>query len=889
MSVLLRTGREVACPVPGKPGRCSHLSWLTGACSLFWLAIATGGAPIQAANYLETSALFRTGKYAECAGSAEKAIAADEFSENLRLLKIKAEMELGRYAEALQTLDAALQKFPTSLSLRWVGRDVCRYNNQPERTKQFDDEMVLLIKQGPARYGDSINRLIVGRFFLSQGVDPKRVLDGLYNEVKKQQPNLSLAWLASGDLALDKQDFALAAQAFQQAAKLDPGDPEAWYGLARSFSSSDSAREQEAVKNALERNPNHIGTLLLLVDDLVDSERYDDAETLLRQVAEINPRHARAAAYRAVIAHLRSQPDVEKQQHQAALKFWPANPEVDHLIGKKLSQKYRFAEGAQDQRAALMLDAQYLPAKMQLAQDLLRLGQEDEGWKLAEEVFRTDEYSVVAHNLATLQENIAKFRTLEADGFIVRMEAREAEIYGSRVLDLLQRAKQTLCAKYRVTLDKPVIVEIFAKQQDFAIRTFGLPGGAGFLGVCFGTVITANSPASQAEHPTCWESTLWHEFCHVVTLNKTHNRMPRWLSEGISVYEERQADPTWGQALNPRYRKMILGDDLTAVSRLSSAFLNAASAQHLQFAYFESALVVEHLVEKYGIETLQKILVDLGAGVTINDALERHAGDLVALDAEFADFARKRAQALAPEADWSDPELPRRADSSLVAKWVAEHPNNYAGVLRLARQFISEKQWESAKKPLETLRKLYPGDESADGPLALLATVHRELGETREERAVLNSLAELSDDNVDVFARLCELTAEAGEWDLLKKYALRWLAVSPLQPAPHRRAAEAARKLQDDSLAAASYEALLRLDPIDSADLHLRLAGIVERQGNLAGARRHALLALEEAPRFRAAHRRLLEITRRIDASGDKPAEDPGKRPPPKKKPAAAF
>jgi tetratricopeptide (TPR) repeat protein len=241
---------------------------------------------------------------------------------------------------------------------------------------------------------------------------------------------------------------------------------------------------------------------------------------------------------------------------------------------------------------------------------------------------------------------------------------------------------------------------------------------------------------------------------------------------------------------------------------------------------------------------------------------------LAELDTQFADFARQRAQGLGPEADWSDPELPRRADANLLGKWVAEHPNNYAGLLRLARQFISEKQWEAAKKPLATLRKLYPGDESADGPLALLALVHRELGETGQERAVLNSLAELSDDNVDVLARLCELTAQAGEWELTKKHALRWLAVSPLQPAPHRRAAEAAEKLHDDPLAAGSYEALLRLDPIDSADLHLKLAEVCERRKDLAEARRHALLALEETPRFRAAHKRLLEIVKQIDAAG---------------------
>ena len=43
-------------------------------------------------------------------------------------------------------------------------------------------------------------------------------------------------------------------------------------------------------------------------------------------------------------------------------------------------------------------------------------------------------------------------------------------------------------------------VEIFPDQADFAVRTFGMPGGAGYLGVCFGPLITMNSPAGTGAH-----------------------------------------------------------------------------------------------------------------------------------------------------------------------------------------------------------------------------------------------------------------------------------------------------------------------------------------------------------------------------------------------------
>ena len=81
------------------------------------------------------------------------------------------------------------------------------------------------------------------------------------------------------------------------------------------------------------------------------------------------------------------------------------------------------------------------------------------------------------------------------------MDKREADLYGPRVLALLSRARKTLCEKYGVTITEPVIVEIFPQHKEFAVRTFGLPGADGLLGVCFGRVITANSPASQGEHP----------------------------------------------------------------------------------------------------------------------------------------------------------------------------------------------------------------------------------------------------------------------------------------------------------------------------------------------------------------------------------------------------
>ena len=83
--------------------------------------------------------------------------------------------------------------------------------------------------------------------------------------------------------------------------------------------------------------------------------------------------------------------------------------------------------------------------------------------------------------------------------------------------------------------------------------------------------------------------------------------------------------------------------------------------------------------------------------------------------------------------------------------------------------------------------------------------------------------------------------------------------MNPLNAAPYRFLAQAAEKTNDTQSAIAAYRSLLELDPPDPAEVHFHLAQLLHRVGDPA-ARRHVLQALEEAPRYRAALRLLLEI-----------------------------
>ena len=577
------------------------------------------------------------------------------------------------------------------------------------------------------------------------------------------------------------------------------------------------------------------------------------------KVLDFNPRHPIAWALKAALAHFDNDLDAEKEAVATATSLWKDNPEVYHTVGRKLSERYRFLEGATYQKIALAADPDYLPAKIQLAQDQLRLGNEEEGWKLALEVHEADGYDKSAYNLATLHDTMQHFTTLRNEHFILRMGPGEASIYGDRAMALLERARERLCEKYGFELTYPIIVEVFPEQKDFAVRTFGMPGNPGYLGVCFGSVITANSPASQAASPTNWEAVLWHEFCHVVTLQMSRNKMPRWLSEGISVYEERQENPTWGQWMNREYRKRVEDGRLTPIGEMSSAFLAPESNMDLQFAYYQSSMVVEFMVERYGIEPLRKVLLDLGRGVKINPALEEHFAPLSELEKAFKDYAKQVAHDMAPELVFDD--LGNDPLGVLDPVTAAKlHPKNYWALMNHARHAIGEEDWETASEVLKKVVDEYPRQTEPDSAHLLLANVYKAQKKTSEEQATLEKLADMQNDVLPVYNRLMELALADGDWSAARKSALRYIAVNPLNSGPYSVLARACENLGDRLLAIEALSALIELDPLNPADLHYRLAILMDEVGDPA-AKRQVLQALEEAPRFREAQQLLLRLT----------------------------
>lgn len=782
--------------------------------------------------------------------AVEKGLKAPEW----RIMRLKALVELGRIEEALEESRKALAIFPGHFELLMLRHDFAKMLGQSDVAAEALKAFNQVAKAKAPKDRTAMETVMLGRAALVLGADAQKVISQYFKAAQGKDAKLEAAYLAEGHLALDKDDAKRAAEVFRAGLKAHGETAEMRFGLAKAFGPSDREKAVENLAKALELNPNHKAAHLLRAELLIGGEKFVEAEAAVQLVLDFDEQHPLAWSLRAVVAHL-FHADAKKVDaaRTAALKRWGKNPAVDHTIGRCLSRAYRFVESAGHQRTALEMDANYLPAKVQLCHDLLRLGEEDEAWKLAATIRTEDGYNIQAHNLGQLEKEMNGYTTKSFEDFTLKMPKRDWPIYGERALTLLCEARAVLAPKYGLELKRPVLVEFFGAQQDFAIRTFGALGGQGMLGVCFGTVVTMNSPGSLAHGRNNWESTLWHEFCHVITLSATQNRMPRWLSEGISVYEEKQRDPAWGMPMDATFREMTLDEEtLTPVSQLSGAFMNAKSQEHVMFAYYESSQVVEYLIEKFGLEKLLGVLRDLAAGKRINDALEANVGELDGIEKGFTQFITAKAKGFGALADWEEPkpEDLNPFDEGSFANYLKKHSNNLPATRKFAQEMVKQKNWPEVLRLADKLIELLPDSYDADSGYALKTMVLRELKREDEELAVLRQIAANSSGAQSTYLRLIELDLPKQRWAEVKANAHRATALNPFLVTPQKALGEANAALNLRAEAIAAYERVLVLDPSSAAQTHFKLVQLW-KETDAAKAKRHLMDSLVLAPRNR--------------------------------------
>jgi len=308
--------------------------------------------------------------------------------------------------------------------------------------------------------------------------------------------------------------------------------------------------------------------------------------------------------------------------------------------------------------------------------------------------------------------------------------------------------------------------------------------------------------------------------------------------------------------MSPTFRDRILDGRVTPVGQLSSAFLDAKSGGDINFAYYQSSMLVEYFVEQFGHESLVAVLHDLNSGLLINDTLERNSTDIDALNDGFSAWLQQRAESFAEGVSFTQDVLKQ---SGNVFDRAASHPGHYPVGLAAARSLV-DTDAEAAIAELQRLVELFPEDNSASGARVLLSQLYRSLDRTTEEISVLQNHLQLASEDLNSAVRLFELHLKASNSQQALQVADLVLAIDPARGDVLRPLTSIATTAGKSGLAVECLRALIILDASQAPRWRLQIARLIS-DANPDEARRQTLLALEEAPRFREAHRFLLELT----------------------------
>jgi tetratricopeptide (TPR) repeat protein len=600
-----------------------------------------------------------------------------------------------------------------------------------------------------------------------------------------------------------------------------------------------------------------VPALLLSAELALDERRRDDADASIKKALEVNPNSLEAIALRAGAAFAANKPAEAETYAQAALKINPTYGEVYRIIADHAARGYLFDEAATWVRKGLIADPNNAQAYADLGMYLLRTGDEGEARTALERAFKDDPFNVSTFNSLDLLDTLAKFQTITDGDLVFRFHPDEVAVMKEQAIPLAKEALAALSKRYEFTPKGPLLIEMFPKHDDFAVRTIGLPGMIGALGACVGRVVTLDPPRARAPGEFNWGETLWHELAHVITLQMSGNRVPRWLTEGISVYEERRARPEWGKESDVSFATALSEGKAIKLEVLNEAF---SDPKTISLAYYQASLVVDHLVQTYGEPALWKMLRAYGRGLETEEALKDAYGISVAqLQTSFDGYTDKNYGAIVRAL--KAPELKEKPSLEDLKKLATEHPESYRVHMALADALNTAGDKAGAVRTFERAAQLLPTANGRGNPHAYIARIAEEQKDT--DRAIRAYQAVLQIDNADIESarKLAALLEAKGDAARTEDAYRRLVAADPFDSKGQTGLGRLALKRKDTALALRSFRSALASKPADAAAAHADLAEALLASGQLAEAKREVLEALEIAPSFEHAQDLLLKIS----------------------------
>ena len=799
-------------------------------------------------------AYLETGRYIEAETAAKKFLVKNPSAAAVRHQLAEVFAMSGRYAEAIAEFDRAANdaaKSPADkLSSDLRRGEILELTGQEDRARQIFEGLVAYYKEKQPATAAELTCVARALAHLERYQDA----NDIYRDAIAADPTYIEAQLGAGELFNEKYSYADAAQFFQDALQINPNSVRGLVGLAQNKRIDGGEETLAALARALAINP--VGGLTLKAGLELEERDFASAAPDIERAFKINPNSLDAHALKAAMLYLQDrdwQPEVN-----AALAINARYGLIFNVLSHYATMTRRTEQAVIFGRRATELSPRLWSAHLDLGMALLRLGQMEEGRAEVEAAFKGDPYNIWAKNTLDLLDAMKDYRETKREPFLIKSDAKESDVVAPYAAELLDEAAIKLTAKYHFTPKGPIAIELFPNHEDFAVRTLGLPG-LGALGVCFGQVIAADSPSARPTGEFNWGSTLWHEYTHVITLQMTDYRIPRWFSEGLSVYEERRARPGWGDDWNPMLLNSFASGRWHKIAELEGSFQHPHAPADLTIAYFQSSQVCEFINDRFGFDAILRMLALYRDKAQTADIFARvlklSESDF---DRAFKEYMEAKTRPM-QDALKTEANVAGSLTKEEVVKMLAVQ-DTLALRLRAGQLFRADDDTDHAIVHFKRAIELFPYYTGEGNAYDALAEIYEKKGDLKQAADAMAARVKYDQNGLPTLKALANLRAKVGDRAGAIEALRLSFYVSPFDYAAHAQAGQFSLEEKQYPQALSEFQVAMALDPPNVAEANYNLASAYHFLGKQPEAKHAVLRALEAAPSYEKAQELLLKI-----------------------------
>ncbi len=534
----------------------------------------------------------------------------------------------------------------------------------------------------------------------------KSIVQDILPEAIKKDKHLFIAYQLMAEIFLDAFNTKDSKDIIEEALKINPNHPMMLYCQALYQLQNYELRPKamSTVQHILKLHPRLVEALDMAAALSLADEEYAKTMEYIEAALKANPNSLTTRSLLASLYYMEGRMQAYEAEEKKVFAINPLYGDFYHTVASMIGHKRQFSESVFLVKKAIEIDPFLWHAYIDLGMNLMRVGEIEEAEKAFKKLQEEYNFHTQSHNTLILLKKYKEFKTFNTKNFLLRLHIEEYDIMKDLLSELMEDAFVTLSQKYHFIPKVPVIFEMFPTHDDFSVRTIGLDS-LGASGACFGKLITIVSPKSKKLGFFNWASVSWHEFAHVITLQMSEYQVPRWFTEGLSEFAEKQRNPSCSRNLDLQLYSIYTMGQMRDMSKLNAGFTRPEYPMEIAICYYQAGLICDLIQQEFGFDKIRQMLLLYKQGKKDKEVFQ------IALGLSLEDFDKKFVQWLEKNIfsqmdvfrSISDKEL-----DALIEVWEETQELSLEQYTSIALAYFQRKQFVDAQDHISRILQLDP-------------------------------------------------------------------------------------------------------------------------------------------------------------------------------------